>query len=70
MKLLSTWFGWRDGLQLGQRGGLGGGGGRSMPRLRAMLRGTMESISARREASPITDSISASSVGADADVAG
>jgi hypothetical protein len=45
------------------------GAGRSMAALRAMLRGTMLSISARREASPMTDSMCASSA-AHADVAG
>jgi hypothetical protein len=70
MKLLSTWFLAGHGLELGQRAASVSGGGRSMAALRAMLRGTMLSIRARREASPITDSMWASSAALDADVAG
>ncbi len=51
----------RDGLEFGQRCCLGGGRGQVMACVRAMERGTMESMSARREASPITDSMWASS---------
>jgi hypothetical protein len=48
MKLLSTWFWLRHGLEFGQRGGFGHGRGSSMGGRVQCDRGTMESISARR----------------------
>ena len=61
MKLLSTWFFCAIALSSASAAASVTAGGRSMGAPRAMLRGTMESISVRREASPITDSMWTSS---------
>ena len=70
MKLLSTWFLAAIALSSASAAASVTGAGRSMLLLRAMERGTMPSISARREASPMTDSMQRFVGGADADVAG
>jgi hypothetical protein len=61
MKLLSNWFLLAMSLSSAKAVASPATAGKSMPWLRAMERGTMPSISARREASPITDSMWASS---------
>src|SRR5574337_366631 len=61
MKLLSSWFLPAMALSSASASASVQGAGRFMAAARAMERGTMESTSARREASPMTDSMSASS---------
>src|SRR5690606_8359046 len=61
MKLLTTWFLPAMALSSASAAASVVAAGSCMPWLRAMLRGTMLSISARREASPMTDSMWASS---------
>jgi hypothetical protein len=61
MKLRRTWFFCAMVLSSASAAASVTAAGSSMGRARAIDRGTMESISARREASPMTDSMWASS---------
>src|SRR3954453_16352533 len=57
MKLRNTWFFCAMVRSSASAAASVAAGGRFMPRLRTIERGTMLSISARRDASPITDSM-------------
>src|SRR3569623_1489929 len=63
MKLRNTWFLCAIARSSASAAASVAGGGSFMPRLRAIERGTMPSTSARRDASPITDSMWRSSSG-------
>ena len=63
MKLLSTWFLAARALTSASACASVTGAGSAIGRLRAMAWGTTASISARREAAPITESMCASSSG-------
>ena len=69
MKLLNTWLRLAMALSSASAAASVTAGGSFMALLRAIERGTMPSISARREASPMADSMCCSSALVDADVA-